>query len=156
VLNQGAFVTTYLNKLQPGADDDFKRDRKAALAYLERLQKFADRLDPVHNPLKAHVLFHRLAFDRANGVYDRARFITYLQLPRHQGYMNAKWSERPECQRWPAHLNSDFSAHTLLPTVGSDEALVRSYLKEFFSADNPGTKEFEPYIDFDWLVRAFA
>src|SRR5262245_28104567 len=60
VLNQGSFVTTYLNKLQPSADDDFKRDRKAALAYLERLEKFVNRLDPVHNGLKAHVLFHRL------------------------------------------------------------------------------------------------
>ena len=36
-------------------------------AYLDRLQAFADRLAPVHNPLKAHVLYHRLALDRADG-----------------------------------------------------------------------------------------
>ena len=70
LLNQSAFVNTYLTKLQPGADEDWKRDRKLTLAYLERLQKFADSLDPVHNPLKAHVLFHRLAFDRAQSEYN--------------------------------------------------------------------------------------
>src|SRR5262249_30714819 len=64
LLNQSAFVSAYITKLQPGADEDWKRDRKLTRAYLERLQKFVDRLDPVHNPLKAHVLFHRLAFDR--------------------------------------------------------------------------------------------
>ena len=87
LLNQSAFVSTYLTKLQPGADEDWKRDRKLDRAYLERLQKFVDRLDPVHNPLKAHVLFHRLAFDRADGEYDTARFLAYIKLPRFQPYM---------------------------------------------------------------------
>src|SRR5205823_11912084 len=100
LLNHGAFVSAYLTKLQPGADDDWKRDRTITAAYLERLEKFVERLAPVHNPLKAHVAFHRLAFDRANGVYERARFLAYVQLPRLQPYMNPKWSERPECQRW--------------------------------------------------------
>ncbi len=156
VLNQGAFVHAYITKLQPGADDDWKRDRKLTQAYLERLQKFVDRLDPVHNALKAHVYFHRLAFDRANGVYDKARFMTYIQLPRLQGYMNPTWSNRPECQRWPANLTADFNAITLLPTVGSDEPLVRSYLKQFFADDGAATKDYERYIDDTWLRHLFA
>src|SRR5471030_1793214 len=78
VRNQGAFVQTYITKLQPGADDDWKRDRKLTLAYFERLQKFVDTLDPVHNALKAHVLFHRLAFYRAGDVYDKGRFMSYI------------------------------------------------------------------------------
>jgi hypothetical protein len=128
LLNHTAFVNAYIAKLQPGADDDWKRDRAITRAYLERLQKFADRLDPVHNPLKAHVQFHRLAFDRAGGVYDSARFMAYVRLPRFQPYMNIKFGERPECQRHPAHLNADYTSITLLPPVGSDESLVRSYL----------------------------
>ena len=63
-------------------------------AYLDRLQAFVDPLAPVHNALKAHVLFHRLAFDRAEGVYDKDRFLAYLKLPRHQPYMAAAL-ERP-------------------------------------------------------------
>jgi hypothetical protein len=155
LLNQSAFVTTYLTKLQPGADEDWKRDRKLALAYLERLQKFVDRLDPVHNPLKAHVLFHRLAFDRAEGEYNRARFMAYIQLPRFQPYMCKAWNDRAESGRYPAHLNADYNAVTLLPTVNADEPLVRSYLKQFF-IDDTGTKEFEPYIDDVYLRHLFA
>jgi hypothetical protein len=156
VRNQGAFVTTYVAKLQPGADEDWKRDRKLTLAYLERLQKFVDTLAPVHNPLKAHVLFHRLAFDRANGEYDKGRFMAYIQLPRQQSYMNPKWSERAECQRWPATLGADYSAATLLPPVGADEPLVRSYLKQLFSDDGAATKEYETYIDDTYLRHLFA
>ena len=90
-------------------------NRKLTLAYLERLQKFVDRLDPVHNPLKAHVQFHRLVFDRAGGEYNRGRFMAYIQLPRFQPYMCKAWNERVESGRHPAHLNADYSASTLLP-----------------------------------------
>ena len=156
LLNHTAFVNAYITKLQPGADDDWKRDRTITLAYLERLQKFTDRLAPVHNPLKAHIQFHRLAFDRAGGVYDPARFMDYIQLPRFQPYMNAKFGERPECQRHPAHLNADYNAITLLPPVGSDEPLVRSYLKHFFNDDKVDVKQYETYLNDVWLRHLFA
>ncbi|HSQ56709.1 MAG TPA: hypothetical protein VLM40_13285, partial [Gemmata sp.] len=156
IRNESAFVNAYITKLQPGADDDWKRDRKLTLAFLERLQKFVDTLAPVHNPLKAHVQFHRLAFDRANGEYNRGRFLEYIKLPRGQGYMARSWNEREECRRWPANLNSDYSAITLLPVVGNDEPLVRSYLKEFFAADNPSTKEYEDYINDVYLRTLHA
>jgi hypothetical protein len=155
VLNQGAFVSTYLTKLQPGEDDDWKRDRTLTLAYLERLQSFVERLDPVHNALKAHVLFHRLAFDRAAGVYDRGRFLAYLKLPRFQPYMAATWSNRNEARLHPANLEMDFAASTLLPKVGPDEPLVRSYLTHFF-ADDANTKDFDSYIDDTYLRHLFA
>ncbi len=94
-LNESAFVATYVTKLQPGSDDDWKRDRKLAKAYLERLQAFADKLDPVHNPLKAHVLYHRLAFDRAEGTYDKERFIDVPASCRgSQAYMRQRLIER--------------------------------------------------------------
>lgn len=156
VRNHGAFVNAYLTKLQPGADEDFKRDRKVALAYLERLEKFAATLDPVHNSLKAHVLFHRLAFDRAADVYDKARFVAYLALPRQQGYMCPAINNDQHLNRTPAVLSADYLAVTLLPPVGSDEPLVRSYLKQFFSDDKAATKEFEPYIYDEYLTRLFA
>jgi hypothetical protein len=156
VRNHRAFVNAYLTKLQPGADEDFKRDRKVALTYLERLEKFAATLDPVHNSLKAHVLFHRLAFDRASDVYDKGRFVAYLALPRQQGYMCSAINNDRHLNQHPAHLNADYSAVTLMPPVRSDEPLVRSYLKQFFSDDKASTKEFEPYIYDDYLTRLFA
>ncbi len=156
VRNQSAFVQTYLTKLQPGADDDWKRDRKLTLAYLERLQTFVATLDPVHNALKAHVAFHRLALDRSNGIYDKKRFMAYIQLPRFQPYMCRALNDRTESHRHPATLTTDYSAFTLLPTVGSDESLVRSYVQQFFSEDGAATKEFEAYIDDVWLRNVFA
>ncbi len=155
VLNHAAFVTTYASKLNPGADDDWKRDRKLALAYLERLQTFADRLSAVHNPFKAHVLYHRLAFDRAAGVYDRRRFLAYLALPRMQGYMTRAALESVEAQRHPADLNAEYFPATLLPKVGTDEPLVRSCLAHFFAEDT-GTADFDPHILDTYLTALFA
>ena len=155
VLNSLAFVRAYAAKLQPGADDDWKRDEKLTAAYLDRLKAFADRLEPVHNAFKAHVLFHRLAFDRANGVYDAARFMEYVKLPRQQPYMARDWMNRAESRNWPADLNADYTPWTLLPRVGADEQLVRRYLKELFlKADSP--KEYEPFINDVFLRHVFA
>src|SRR5262249_54583283 len=71
LLNQHAYVNIYLTKLQPNADEDWQHDRKLTEAYLDRLQKFVERLDPVHNGLKAHVQFHRLALDRSRDTFNR-------------------------------------------------------------------------------------
>ncbi|MDB5306990.1 MAG: hypothetical protein JWO38_1192 [Gemmataceae bacterium] len=155
LINDGNFVRAWVSKLHPGADADWRRDKAVARAYLDRLQAVTDTLPPVHNALKAHVLFHRLALDRSEDVYDKDRFLAYLQLPRFQPYMAKAWNDRRASQEFPAHLNVDFTAHTLLPAPTTDEELVRSYLKHFL-ADAPGTAEFEPYIDPTWLTRLFA
>ena len=151
VLNQTNFVTTYLTKLQPNADEDWKRDRKITQAYLERLEAFVNRLAPVHNALKAHVLFHRLAFDRAGDVYDKAKFKAYLALPRQQGYICNAINHSEALNRHPANLNADYLQFTLLPPVGNDEPLVRSFLKVFFAEDKPNPKEFEAFV-IDWYL----
>jgi hypothetical protein len=155
LLNHTAFVRTYVTKLQPGADADWKRDRKITEAYLDRLQKFVDRLAPVHNPLKAHVLFHRLVFDRAAGVYDARRFLAYLQLPRFQPYCSKQLNDKDESRRYPADLTVDFSPLTLLPPVGPDEPLVRSYLKHFFT-EGKSTADYEPYVNDVYLTHLVA
>src|SRR5260370_40776451 len=63
--------------------------------------------------------------------------------------------ERDEALRFPADLSADFSGVTLLPIVGADEELVRSYLKHFLvQADSP--REFEPYINDVYLRHLFA
>ena len=112
-------------------------------------------LHHVNQALKAHVLYHRLALDRAMGVYDRERFLAYLKLPRFQPYMAKAWNERRESQDYPAHLNADFAPRTLLPIVNADEELVRSYLKHFF-IDAAGILEFATYVDNTYLEHLFA
>ncbi len=155
VLNHPTFVNVYVSKLHPGEDDAWRRDRALTLAYLDRLQSFVGRLAPVHNPLKAHLFYHRLAFDRAQGVYDLGRFVAYLQLPRRQPYMNRDLLDRGNAGRYPADLGSDYLPVTLLPRVGADEELVRSYLKHFLK-DAADAKAFGPYIDATYLAHLFA
>ena len=62
----------------PGPTTTGSATARPSRAYLDRLQAFAARLAPAHNALKAHVLYHRLVLDRAEGVYDKARFLAYL------------------------------------------------------------------------------
>src|SRR5438128_2431313 len=65
ILNQTAFVQTWLMKQQPGADDDWRHNAATTRTYLDRLLAFVRKLHPAHNALKAHVLYHRLQLDRA-------------------------------------------------------------------------------------------
>jgi hypothetical protein len=155
LLNQTAFVNIWISKLHPGADADWRHDPALTRAYLQRLQEFVERLSPVHNSLKAHVFYHRLVLDRAQGAQDKERLLAYLRLPRRQPYMAKALLENDEAQRFPADLNADVTAVSLLPRVGGDEEVVRSYLKHFLvTADSP--KEFEPYINDVYLRHLFA
>ncbi len=155
LLNQGNFVNAYLSKLQPSDDVNWRQDKNALAAYLDRLWAFAQRLAPVHNSLKAHILYHRLVLDRSRGEYDAARFLEYVKLPRNVYYMEPKYLAREENRRYPANLQANYSPVTLLPIVGDDEPLVRSYLSHFFlKAKNFQT--YEPYIRDDYLRQTFA
>ena len=155
LLNQQNFVTTYLTKLQPGADEDWRHDQKLLEAFLNRLTAFANRLTPAHNTLKAHVLYHRLVLDQLRGQYDKDRLIEYLKLPRHVGYLSKVMQESEALKQFASDLNANYGGATLLPPIGNDEPLVRRYLAHFF-VDAASTKEFEPYINDIYLRHLFA
>ncbi len=155
LLNQANFVTTYITKLWPSPDVDWEADDKEREAYLDRLWAFVSKLNPSHNSLKAHVLYHRLFHDRAKGVYDADRFLAYIQLPRNVGYMSERFMQDSERRRWTADINADYRQFTLLPPVGNDEPLVRSYLMNFFvKADS--IKPYDTYINDIYLRKCFA
>ncbi len=155
LLNQQHFVTAYLTKLQPTADEDWQHDRQSLAAYLARLQAFAARLAPVHNTLKAHVLYHQLVLDRVQGKFDKAKLLEYLKLPRPVNYLSKAMRESDELKRFACDLNGNYGGATLLAPIGNDEPLVRSYLAHFF-VDAANTQEFEPYINDIYLRHLFA
>jgi hypothetical protein len=155
LLNNVAFVNARLVKLWPGADEDWRHDPAQTRAYLDRLLAFVRRLAPAYNPLKAHVLYHRLVLDRAQGIYNHDIFIEYLKLPRQQPYMSKALLEAENSRRFPADLNANYTNVTALAPVFNDEPLVRAYLKHFLlTADS--AKEFEPYINDIYLQHLFA
>ena len=155
LLNQTNFVNAYLAKLRPSADVDWKHDEEAREAYFNRLMEFVDRLSPVYNSLKAHVIYHRLVHDRAKGIHNKELFLKYLQLPRNVGYIARPFAEKEESRRYPADVNANYNEFTLLPPIGNDESVVRAYLAHFF-VEAMGYKEFEPYIHDTYLKELFA
>lgn len=155
LLNQQAYVQTMIGKLHPRDGMDWRNDTSARQAYLQRLESFVERLAPVHNSLKAHVLYHRLEFDREQGVYDAGRFLEYLKLPRNASYVNPQLLQTPDAQRFRADTNADFRSVTLLPPVGNDEPLIESYLHHFF-VEAADYSAYEPYIRDTYLKRHFA
>lgn len=155
VLNQQAFVVTMLRCLQPSNDVSWQQDRAVLRAYLERLEAFAKRLEPVHNSLKAHVLYHQLQLAKLEGKYDRDRFIEYLKLPKQVVYIAVKMMQLEANRRWPSDLNANYEGALLLPPVGNDEPLVRDYLR-FFLVDAQNIKEFEPYVNDVYLKHLLA
>ena len=149
------FVNVYLTKLQPNADVDWRHDPAEHRAYLDRLWSFAQKLAPGHNSLKAHVLYHRLVLDRSQGVYDKPTFMAYLQTPRNASYMNPKFMELEDNCRHAADLAANFENVTLLPPVGNDDPLVRSYLQQFFVKET-NYEPYTPWVNDLYLKRVFA
>ena len=154
LLNQQNFVNAYLTKLQPNVEENWRHNPAALEAYLNRLTAFANRLAPVHNSLKAHVLYHRLVLSQLRGQYDKNLLIEYLKLPRPVGYNSKVMQESEDMKRFACDLNANFGA-ALLPPIGNDEPLVRRYLAQLF-IDAASTKEFEPYINDIYLRHLFA
>ena len=156
LLNDQKFIDAYLRKLQPSTDTDWQSNDEETLAYLERMEAFVRRLQPAHSSLKLHVLYHRLAFDRARDKFDRDRFLEYIKLPKNCNYINRDYFERAaSIARYTADLNHNCQRVTLLPPVGNDEPLVRDYLMKFFVKDT-SYKAYEKYIRETYLKPVFA
>ncbi|MFM7162531.1 MAG: hypothetical protein ACKO3P_19410 [Planctomycetaceae bacterium] len=154
-LNHQAVVRTWLTRLQPSADADWRNDAAQLQAHLTRIATFANRLEPVHNSLKAHVKYHQLLLDWQAGKPNRALFIEYLKLPRRLSYVAPRRLESEEMQRFACDLGLNYDGTTLLPPIGNDEPLVRSYLLHFLK-DLGNPAEFEPWINNDYLKALFA
>jgi len=153
--NETKFVNTYLTKLHPAKAVDWQNDAKEKQAYLERMWQFVKTLDPVHNSLKANVLYQWLQFDREQGKYDKNRFMEYIKLPRNAFYIRVEYLKRPECRNYKANLDQNFKTWTLLPPIYDDYKLVRDYLQQFFvKAEN--WNEFAKYIRDNILKTNFA
>ena len=158
-----AFVFARLRKLAPGADADAEFDPAEREAWLDRAWAYASKLSPSFNSLKANLLYQRLQHDRSRGIYDKARFLEYLKLPRRTGYMNPKYLDAPEQQRTAVDLGANFAeAMTAAIPINDDEPLVRDYFLHIFpkldakldAADI--LKPWTPYVRDTWLKPVLA
>lgn len=163
--SQRAWVHARLRKFAPSADVNLEYDEAEREAWLDRVWAFAQTLPESQNTIKSRILYLRLDHDRKKGLYDRARFLEYLKLPRQAGYVNAKWIEELADKRGTlSDLNSDLSEPLLhAPPIGSDEPLVRDYFLNLFAkdaqaAENPDAalKPWTAYVSDEWLEPVFA
>lgn len=150
--NQEPFISIYLSKLLPNNDVSLQLDRDEFAKYLERLWGFISELEPVHNSLKANVLYQRLKLDRSLGVYDKERFVEYLQLPRQMPYVRNSLLKQIPSNQHVANLQKRCAD---LPAVVNDEDLVRDYLHHFL-VDADGYAEFTSWVREAYLKERFA
>jgi hypothetical protein len=155
ILNDRNFVNAYISRLRPAVGVDWRHDPVEEGKYLDRVQAFVAKLGPVHNSLKAHVLYQRLAFDRKQGKWDKALFMEYLKLPRQVFYINPKYLEPVARRENQVNLSADYSQATLLPPINNDEPLVRSYLLQLL-VDAQDYAEYNPLIEENYLKSVFA
>ena len=152
--NETAFITAYLSKLAPENETNLESDDAAREAYYTRVWNFVKTLDPVHNSLKANVLYHRLRHDQRMGLYDHDRFMEYVKLPREVYYLNDEIRRTLPRGDYMAQLGASFNLITM-PPISNEEPLVQAYLLRFFR-DAESFDEFRPWIRDDFLKRLFA
>ncbi len=152
--NEAKFVRQYVLLLRPGGDETFDDDA-VRRAYLDRLWQFARALAPVHNSLKAHVLYHRLKFDLEHGEFNKQRFMEYLALPRRAGYVNPTYLSDKSRLAVQADLNANLKPMTLLDQIGDDQWLVRAYLEHFFREEQ-SYDSYLPFLKDSFVKRVFA
>jgi len=154
LINQSNFVNEYIRKLAPADIIDLRYDMDEKKAYLSRLWHFAEHLNPSYNSLKAHVLYHILDFNRSQGDYNYSFFLEYLSLPKNAHYYHKR---RSQYRQDLADLNADYQKYTLLPSIITDEELIKDFLMQFFSSDKDASYyNFQQYLDIKWLQNIFV
>ena len=155
LLQNEQLIRAYLKKLRPGADANPDFDPDVQLAYYERAWAFASKLAPAYNSIKAHLLYNWLQFEMSQGVYNKARFMEYLKLPRNAGYVNPEYVKAVRNRKDLVQLSSDYRNCTGLPTVRTDDALVRRFLLEFLK-EGDAREEFSKYVVSSYLKELYA
>ena len=164
LLTNEIFVFTKLQKLAPGADADVEFNPAEREAWLDRVWAYAKTLPPAFNSVKAHILYRRLDHDRKQGVYDRARLLEYLKVPRQLEYVNPKWLEKRNNEENPADLGAELDdPFPGARPIGNDEPLVREYFLKLFAdgAVKSGDVDamlapWAEYVRKDWLKPVLA
>lgn len=155
LLGNATFVQTYVSRLRPSNDVRWPENPAARREYLERLWNYAKTLPPVHNSLKAHVLYHLLQSKLNEGAYDEPLFMAYLKLPRYAPYVHPDFMKPAEQRRYAADLNVNYEEATRLPPIGTDEELVKQHLLHLF-VEAKDYEAYRKYVREELLKRWFA
>ncbi|OYP37290.1 hypothetical protein [Rhodopirellula sp. MGV] len=151
VADDNEFVDAKLYRLRPNADIDLSQQPEERLKYLRRVEQYTQTLSAAYSSLKASSAYRLLEANLKAGIWDKELFLRYLQLPRQSSIISPMIARLPN----RANLNQDFSSVAFLPPIGSDEALIETYL-EHFLLDATGIDEYTRYLQPDFVRRVFA
>jgi hypothetical protein len=152
VADDDAFVAAMLGRLLPSADSDPATQEQDRLEYLQRVDTYVQTLPPSYNSLKAAAAYRLLQANLRRGVFDRELFLRYLGLPRVSPIVPVEWARSGKPL---ANPNDDFMQLAMLPPIGDEEPLVRTYLEHFLrDAANPN--EFASLFTPEYLRQVFA
>ena len=155
LLNQESFVKAYLAKLRPADLVNWRDDPAETDAYLKRLWDFAKTLAPVHNSLKANILYQRLKLDLSRGVHDPGLFLDYVKLPRRAKYVNPVLL-RSVGPGGMVDRGRNYKSSTGLPPLPAhDFELVKAYLQLFF-LEGASWRDYDAYILDTTLKHIYA
>ncbi|QDV05266.1 hypothetical protein Poly30_07620 [Planctomycetes bacterium Poly30] len=150
MLSNSTYVNTVMQRLAPRFPETIE-DRADQLAYLERAWEFASLLPQAFVSLKAHLLYHWIAFELDGGGVNEERLLTYLRLPRQ----TRLWVSPRNDSRQRASLGDDFRSITPFPAIGSEDALIHECLLKVFQASN----QYQRYVgalEQDFVRETFA
>lgn len=150
-----SYIQLYCRKLLPNDDVNLAARPAEEIAYLQRVHDYVKGLSPAFNSLKAATLHRLLYLQRAQGNYDREKFLEYLALPRRLGYLKPELWERIVDGSQLVELAADFSGVTRCPPIYDELPLVRSYLQYFLIQDE-NSDAFANYFEADFLRRELA
>ena len=131
LLNETAFVTAYVTKLQPGHGRRLEARPQVGAGIPGEAADVRRPARPGSQRAQSAHAYHRLVFDRAEGTYSKERFIDYLKLPRCQSYMAQAVARSDDRPPLPRESQRRFRRHHAAAPVNDDEPLVRSYLQHF-------------------------
>jgi hypothetical protein len=155
LLREEAYVTERLARL-PAPDADLSQDHAAAVAHFRDVWAFVSTLEPMHNSLKASVLFRLLDHQRRLGVYDEELFRTYLQLPRQVSYLprDRRATLQRQATEW-VNFQYQPGRDIVLPPIQNEEPLVREFLIELLKGA-PDASAYLEFFETRWLEAIFA
>ncbi len=152
VADDNEFVAAILRRMRPDADSDPGQQDDVRWQYLEAVESYLRQLPASYNSLKASAAFRLLEANLSRGLFDRELFLRYLQLPRVSPIVHQEWARGVSVK---AQLNDNFMDLAMLPPIGDEQPLVRTYLEHFLK-DAPSSDAFSEYLQPDYLRRVFA
>ncbi len=157
LLNQGSFVNAYIVRLQPSNDTNWRQGRARDVAgVFGTAMGFRQNAGPgailAQGPravslARARPLGRQVQRRAVHGLHQAAEI--------HRLHPAEVYGATLDHRQYPCNLQQDFSGVTLLPIVGDDEPLVRSYLQHFL-LDAADYDVYSPYINDQYLKRIFA